>query len=147
MPMFTTTPRNATHRSKLPQRLAPQIPTRGIYAAGGGLVSSAWRVSLDLDARTLSWGQSRGSGSSSIGPMDKEATVPVDEATLHKLVTLAEAAWQEPAPSEVSEPTVDYSELLVVSDGEEVFYHDGYGPIRRPGAAALLKRLRALAGM
>ena len=46
-PPRTTTNANTrpvTPRSKLPAAIQPLLPRHGVYVAGGGLVSSAWRV-------------------------------------------------------------------------------------------------------
>lgn len=39
----------------------------------------------------------------------------------------------------------DYDELVIVADGDDVFFLEGYGPIRRPIAAKAITELRAIA--
>jgi hypothetical protein len=147
MPAFSAAPRREAARSSLPIPLAPQIPRRGLYAAGGGLVSSAWRVALDLDTGVLRVGRSAKTGSSSIGPMPEEWKRCLDADTLHSLIEAADAAWREPDPLTPPNPTADYGEVLVIADDDAVFYHDGYGPIRRARAAKAVELLRIAAGL
>ena len=141
---FSSDPRPERDRRIVPQALAPQLPRRGIYAAGGGIVSSAWRGSIDLETANASFGQSTASGASSIGTMERQWSTQLDAQQLQTLVEAADAAWREPPPDGPPNPTADYSELLVLCDGDAIHYHDGYGPIRRPRAAELIERLRAL---
>ena len=44
---FSRAHRPTTPRSKLPAVTKPLLPKRGIYAAGGGLTSSGWRVVVE----------------------------------------------------------------------------------------------------
>ncbi len=141
---FSSDPRPEQDRSIVPRALAPQLPRRGVYAAGGGIVSSAWRVSIDLETATASFGHSAAAGASSIGKMERQWSAELDAPALRALIEAADAAWREPPPDGPPSPTADYSELLVLCDGDAIHYHDGYGPIRRPRAATLVERLRAL---
>jgi hypothetical protein len=143
----TTISRPITPRSKLPTAVLPLLPTHGVYAAGGGLVSSAWRVVLDLDAKTLYGGTASASNAPSFGPMDKESTKDLSPRNEQHLMGLAHAAWNEPPPSTPSDPTADYDEVLIVLEGEDAFFVQGYGPIRRAAAAKAIIELRAAAGL
>jgi hypothetical protein len=42
-------------------------------------------------------------------------------------------------------PTADYDEILVLANGDEVVFLDGFGPIKGGSAEELVKRLRQLA--
>lgn len=139
--------RPVTKRTALPAAIQPLLPRHGVYAAGGGLVSSAWRVVLDLDAQTLYGGTATGSNAPSFGPMDKEATRPLTPPNAQHLMQLAYAAWSEPAPERPPSPTADYDEVFLVLEGDDAFYLQGFGPIRRPKAAAAIVELRAAAGL
>ena len=51
-----------------------------------------------------------------------------------------------PRPSR-AEPTADYDEIVIVCDGDDCFFLEGYGPIKRPAAAKLIEMLRAAGGL
>jgi hypothetical protein len=139
--------REITPRAKLPAAIQPLLPRNGVYAAGGGLVSSAWRVVLDLDARTIYGGTTRAANAPSFGPMERESTKPLSARNQELLMGLAHAAWSEPAPREPPSPTADYDELFIVLEGDDTLFVEGFGPIRRPGAAKAIVELRAAAGL
>lgn len=138
--------RPITPRNKLPPALLPLLPKHGVYIAGGGLVSSAWRVVLDLDAKTLYGGTAAASNAPSFGPMDKESTKELSPRNEQHLMGLAHAAWNEP-PSAPEDATVDYDEVFIVLEGDDTFYLQGFGPIRRPAAAKAIIEFRAAAGL
>jgi hypothetical protein len=139
--------RPITPRSQLPAAIQPLLPKHGVYVAGGGLVSSAWRVVLDLDAKTIYAGSATHPNAPSFGPMDKEATKDLSQRNQELLMGLANAAWAEPAAKDPPNPTADYDELFIVLEGDDTFYLEGYGPIRQPGAAKAIVELRAAAGL
>lgn len=142
-----TTTLPTTPRSQLPAAILPHLPMKGIYAAGGGLVSSAWRVVVDLDRRTVFGGSSQDANAPSYGKLDKETTRPLSAANEQLLWQLARDAWAEPPSQSPPRPTADYDEILVVVDGDDAFYLQGYGPIRQPRAAKAITELRAAAGL
>ena len=149
-PPRTTTNANArpvTPRSKLPAAIQPLLPRHGVYVAGGGLVSSAWRVILDLEAKTLYGGTASASNAPSTGPMEKEANKDLSQRNEQLLMELANAAWNEVPPAEEMDPTVDYDEVFIVVSGDDAFFLQGHGPIRRPLAAKAIIELRAAAGL
>jgi hypothetical protein len=139
--------RPVTPRSKLPAAILPLLPKHGVYAAGGGLVSSAWRVVLDLDAKTIYAGSATRANAPSFGPMDKETTKDLSQRNQELLMGLANAAWAEPPSKHPPDPTVDYDELFIVLEGDDTFYLEGYGPIRQPAAVKAIVELRAAAGL
>ena len=141
------TARPAQARAALPPALATLVPRNGIFAAGGGLVSPAWRVVVDIDANTVFGGSMDGANTSSTGPMDHESRRALTPRNKNHLMQMAYSAWAEPPPSKPSEPTADYDEVLVVAEGDQVFYLEGYGPIRQPLAAAAIVEVRAAAGL
>jgi len=143
----TPAARAVTPRSKLPEKVAPLVPRHGIYAAGGGLTSAPWRVVVDDDANTIYGGSSRQQNASSLGKLETEQTKPLTPRNKELLGKLAADAWTEPAPATPPEPTADYDEIVIVADGDDCFYLEGYGPIRRPAAAKLIEMLRAAAGL
>jgi hypothetical protein len=142
-----TTPRAITPRAKLPDAVKPLLPQHGIYLAGGGLVSSAWRVVIDTDANTIYGGTASEANAPSYGKMDKEKRKDLSPRNEVLLMRLAEDAWREVPPKETIDPTVDYDEIMIVLDGDDAFYLQGYGPIRRPLAAKAIIELRAAAGL
>src|SRR5688500_302174 len=122
-----TANRQLTAREKLPEVVKPLLPQRGFYAAGGGMVSSAWRVVVDRDAKTIYAGTAAGPNAASFGKMEKEATRPLSERNDGHLAQLAEAAWREQAAPNV-DVTADYDEILILVDGPDAFFLQGYGP-------------------
>ena len=136
-------PRQITPRAKLPSSIQPLVPQHGIYVAGGGLTSAAWRVVIDTDANTVFAGSSKAHGAPSFGKLDSERTNPLTPANKDHLMKMANDAWTEAAPATRPAPIADYDELLIISDGADTFYLQGFGPIRRPLAAKLIEELRA----
>jgi hypothetical protein len=150
-PEATTPPMTAnrpvTPRKDLPAAIQPLLPQHGIYVAGGGLVSTPWRIVVDIDADTIFVGSSETANAPSYGPLDKEATKPLSPRNETHLMQMAYAAWAEPPPAEPPNPIADYDEILVVLEGNDAFYLQGYGPIRQPVAAKAIVELRAAAGL
>jgi len=149
-PRRTTVNANArpvTPRSTLPAAIQPLLPKHGVYVAGGGTVSTAWRVILDLEAKTLYGGTASTSNAPSFGPMDKESKKDLSQRNEELLMELSNAAWNEVPPDEAVNPTADYDEVFIVVSGDDAFYLQGYGPIRRPLAAKAIIELRAAAGL
>lgn len=140
-------PRQITPRVKLPPAIQAGLPRHGIYAAGGGLMSASWRVVVDTDAMTIYGGSSPAANASSIGKLDQEATRPLSPRNRDLLMKLAADAWTEAPPAHPDDPTADYDEIFVVLDGDDTFYLEGFGPIRRPLAAKAIVELRAAAGL
>lgn len=138
--------RRITPRDKLPEVIKPLLPQRGFYAAGGGLVSSSWRVVVDRDAKTIVAGTAAGPNAASFGKLDKEVTKPLSQRNNAHLTELAEAAWRE-APGQPEHGTADYEEILIIVDGGDAFYLQGFGPIKQPAAAKAIEELRAAAGL
>jgi hypothetical protein len=136
-----------TPRSKLPAAIAPLVPKHGIYAAGGGLVSTGWRYVIDFDASTAVGGATKRQGQPSYGPLAGSTTKRLSAADLAKVTKLAAAAWAESPPKQAPKPTADYDEILIVADGDDVFFLEGYGPIRRPIAASAITLVRDLGKM
>jgi hypothetical protein len=141
-----TADRRITPRDKLPEVIKPLLPQRGFYAAGGGLVSSSWRVVVDRDAKTIFAGTAEGPNAASFGKLDKEATKPLSQRNDTHLTELCEAAWRE-APAKPTDATADYDEILIIVDGGDAFFLQGFGPIKQPAAAKAIEELRAAAGL
>lgn len=139
--------RTITPRAQLPAAIQPLLPKNGVYVAGGGLVSSAWRVVIDLDAKTIYAGSASRANAPSFGPMDKEATKDLSQRNQELLMGLANAARNEPASKDPPNPTADYDELFIVLEGGDTFFLEGYGPIRQPAAAKAIVEIRAAAGL
>lgn len=136
----------ATH-ADLPRAIQKLVPAHGLYAAGGGLTSSPWRIIVDIDAKTISSGTAAKHNAPSFGPMDAEASHPLADDDKQRLMQLASASRSEPQIGLPHAPTADYDEILVVADGDDVFFENGFGPIRRPNATKLIAELRKLAGL
>jgi len=139
---FSEQPRAAIPRATLPVALRPQLPRRGIYAAGGGITSSSWRIVVDLATGELSSGENRATHSASTGDMPDLQRVRLPAEVLTELVARADKTWRTaPAPAL---NVADYSEVLVVADGEEVFLLEGFGPIQGQEGQSLIRRLQEL---
>jgi hypothetical protein len=136
--------RRVVARASLPQVIRPNLPGRGVYAAGGGLVSSAWRVVVDFGDGELRAGWTRRPSAPSYGPMEKETKRKLQAAEVAELQGLTEKAWRAPEPP-LSPPIADYDEILIAVDRDDAFFLQGYGPIRAAEAEAVIDRLRALA--
>ncbi|HEY0708093.1 MAG TPA: hypothetical protein VGG33_14915 [Polyangia bacterium] len=154
---FAKKPRPTRSRNDVPEDILALLPWQGIYAVAGGTISPAWRVVV-TSSGDLRAGSSAKPGASTTALIDKKRR-KLDLATLTELVTLADRAWREtdggkkktvaktppaPLPKVPENPleAVDYGEFLVIADGPQVFVLDPQGPITRPAAAALIKRLQ-----
>lgn len=140
---FDTAKRPTTPREKLPAAIRPLLPTRGIYAAGGGLTSSSWRIIVDIDKGELVVGENPKVNSKSFGPMPRDHRVTLPRALVMELVGLADAAWRH-RRALPPHPIADYDELLVLVDGDDAFKAQGYGPMGKGPHKALLDRLHQL---
>lgn len=145
-PVVTAKRTEVTPRSKLPTAIQKLLPVHGVYIAGGGTMSTAWRVIVDYDKKTV-YGGTAGKSSPSYGAMAKEATNPLSPRNEVHLARVAEDVWREEPPKEQVDPTADYDEIFVVLDGDDAFFLQGFGPIRRPVAAQAIIEFRAAAGL
>jgi hypothetical protein len=136
--------RRSTRLDIIPSTIRPLLPKHGMYAAGGGTKSTPWRTVVDLDAETVTSSNSQTVGAMWFGKLDHELTRRLTEKEHVELIKLAERAWHEPMPT-LTSPTAEYDEVLVAVDGDDVFFLEGYGPIRPPKAAALLNTLKVIA--
>jgi hypothetical protein len=143
----TNGPRAITSRATLPVAIQPLLPARGMYLAGGGRGASAWRVVVDLDKKTIYGGTAPRANSPSMGQMTKEDTRDLSQRNQVYLVKLAEDVWREVPPAEPASPASEYDEIFVILDGNDAFFLQGYGPIRRPLAAKAIIEFRAAAGL
>lgn len=142
-----TVPRVITPRSQLPSAILPLLPKNGIYVAGGGFVSTPWRIVVDLDQKTIYSGTADASNVPSYGPMDHESMKELSPRNGSHLMKLAHIAWTEPPPKSPPDPVADYDEIFIVVEGDDTFFLQGFGPIRRPEAAKAIVELRAAAGI
>lgn len=146
-PVVTAKRTEITPRAKLPPAIQKLLPAHGVYIAGGGLVSTAWRVVVDYDKKTIYGGTAKQANAPSFGAMSKEASNPLSPRNEVHLTRLAEDVWREEPPKDRLDPTADYDEIFVVLDGDDAFYLQGFGPIRRPIAAQAIIEFRAAAGL
>jgi hypothetical protein len=159
---FSKKPRPSRTRNDLHDEILALLPWQGIYAAAGGTISPAWRVVV-TSSGDLRAGSNGKPGASTTALVDRKRR-RFDKATLAEIIAMADRVWREPEPGKTkrrgkatstSSPTpaapvggdpfaaVDYGELLVIADGPQVFILIEQGPITRPAAAALIKRLQA----
>ncbi|MCA9562014.1 MAG: hypothetical protein KC561_00930 [Myxococcales bacterium] len=142
---FDQSPRPSVTRDTLPPPIQELLPTRAIYAAGGGLTSSAWRIVIDLDEDTIFLGRSEADNASTVGEMDREYSGAIPPTDLAVLIALADVTWRE--GYELPEDIIaDYDEIIVLVDGDDAIMLEGFGPFRAPSAAFdLVEGLRAAA--
>jgi hypothetical protein len=136
---FSRKPRRAQPRTVLSDDLQALMPWQGIYAAGSGVASPAWRVVVTVEG-DLRAGSNAKPGSSPIALVDKKRR-KLEPAVLADLMKLADRAWREKRGKDDENP--EYSEMLVVADGADVFQLDGKGPVKGGAAEELVQRLKA----
>jgi hypothetical protein len=133
-------------RAKLAAAIQPLLPKRGLYAAGGGFMSTPWRIVVELDdhgTATLRAGKGTQRGGSSDGPMT-ETTRQLDAATTADVMDCGNRAWREKREPNLH-PIADYDEVLAVLDGDDTFWLEGFGPIRGGAAEQCIAKLSTLA--
>jgi hypothetical protein len=135
---FSKKPRQAQSRNTLSDDLQALMPWQGIYAAGSGLSAPAWRVVVTVEG-DLRAGSNAKPGSSPIALLDKKRR-KLDPAVLAELMKLADRAWREKRGE--GKPNPEYSEVLVLADGAEVFQATGSGPLVGGAAQQLVRRLK-----
>ncbi len=142
MAEFSRAPRPVTAAANIAPALLDRTRSVAIYAAGGGLTSTPWRVELDLLGHCLA---ARGTspGQSSLGHLPDQRRSMLSTEELTGIVGLADRVWREPR-SPNTQPTADYDEVLLFRDGAEQFFLQGFGPFRGGAAQELIARLRAL---
>jgi hypothetical protein len=127
-------------RDTLPNAIGPLVPKNGIYAAGGGLMSSPWRIVLDYDAKQVKFGRDTKVRAPSFAEMAEIGSRAVGDETLSG-VYIADKGLRE-AEITPSSPVADYSEIVIVCKSDDCVYYNPYGPARAPEAKQLLKVLR-----
>ena len=138
-------PRRNTPLAIVPGTVQPLLPKHGIYAHGGGTATTPWRTIVDLDAGTVTAATSSSVGGLPFDKMEHTSTRPLTDAERTVFTGLSERAWREPMPT-LSHPTGDYGEVLATTDGDDAFYLDGFGPMQPAAAAALVNKLKLIAG-
>lgn len=135
--------RRSTPLSRVPEVIRAGLPNQAIYAAGGGLTSTAWRVVLEVSGRVTA-GRGDSPGGPSHGPLPITWSAGVPFAQVRELVQLADRVWRE-ARSPNLHPTADYDEVLAMRDDGDVFFAQGFGRLRGGAAEQLIARLRRVA--
>jgi hypothetical protein len=131
-------------RDTLPKAIEPLVPKHGIYAAGGGLMSSPWRIVLDYDAKQVKFGRDKKVRAPSFAEMAETGARAVGDETL-SVVHIADKSLREAEIARTS-PIADYSEIVIACKGDDCIYYNPYGPARAPEAQQLLKVLRGACG-
>jgi hypothetical protein len=105
-------------------------------------------VVVDYDAKTIASGTTAQHGAPSYGKLDHEATKPLADADRDRLARrgTTRGSSHHRARPHLRSPIADYDKLLIVADGDDTFYLEGFGPIRRSVAADVLRDLRGIAG-
>lgn len=139
-------PRTSIARRELPPEITALVPAHGVYLAGGGEKSEVFRVVVDTDAKTIYTGKAP-PGSAIHGKLVDEHTRELTPRNEAHLMRLCANAWAEPAPATQPDPVAGYDEVLVIADGDELFFLQGRGPIKRPKAVSAIEALRAAAAL
>jgi hypothetical protein len=122
------------------------VPQHGVYLAGGGEKSEVFRVIVDTDAKTIYTG--KGPPATPLhGNLPEERTRELTPRNEEHLMKLCADAWAEPAPTAPEDPVQGYDEFFIVADGNELFFVQGKGPIKRPKAVKAIEALRAAAAL
>jgi hypothetical protein len=132
-------------RASVPEVVRANLPQHGIYAAGGGLTSGSWRITVDYKTGTMVWGRNKAQNSKSFEPMPESGSKVLGEETL-SVLHIHERAYTSEGLDSPRNPNADYSDYVVIADGDKVFTRDHYGPARGEAATRLLRTLRAAAG-
>ena len=97
---------------------------------------------VDLDSRQLFTGVNPRMSSSSFGPMPKHKKIKLRFEDAARIVRMADRVWRA-KHAVPARPIADYQEIIILVDGDEAFYLEGFGPIRSPEGKALLKKLQS----
>lgn len=138
-------PRTSIARRELPPEITALVPAHGVYLAGGGDKSDVFRVVVDTDAKTIYTGKAA-PGTALHSKLADEHTRELTPRNEAHLMRLCAAAWAEP-PAAQPDPVAGYDELLVIADGDELFFLQGHGPIKQPKAVTAIEALRAAAAL
>lgn len=145
-PVFPGVSGQILPRGEVHQRYRGQLPTRGVLAAGGGLVSHSWRVTVDLELGLLVAHSATRPGVPAYGELGETTKRKLSLEHLERIKTL----WgQLLDPSRHPEPqttvTADSTQLLIACDETDAFELAPPGPITQGSAGRLLKLLGELA--
>jgi hypothetical protein len=133
-------------RRQLPSDIQPLVPQHGIFLSGGGAKSEVFRVVIDTDAKTIYTAKAP-AGTPLHGKLADEHTRELTPRNEAHLTRLSADAWSEPAPATEPSPVEGYDEFLVIADGDELLFLQGFGPIKRPKAVTAIEALRAAAAL
>lgn len=138
----------ALKREQVSAAVRALLPQHGLYAAGGGINSSAWRVIISTDSKppNFTWGTSSTKNASSCDAMmQKNGNGTLSEKDVEKLMKVAEEAKKDQPAKPLM--TMSYDEILVICEGDVCHKLNGYGPIQAKHAAELIKKMRSAAGL
>ncbi len=138
--------RATVSRADVPVAIQKLLPKHGVLLAGGGDKSPVFRIIVDTDAKTIYSGKAPPE-TPLHGALADERTRELTPPNEQHLMQLCMDAQSEPAPDVAPERVVGYDEILVIVDGDNVFYLPGRGPITRPHAVKAIEALRAAAAL
>jgi hypothetical protein len=133
-------------RADVPAEIQKLLPTHGVFLAGGGDKSPVFRIVIDTDAKTIYTGKAP-AATPLHGALAEERTRELTPPNEQHLMQLCMDAQSEPAPEVPPERVLGYDEILVIVDGDNVFFLQGRGPITRPRAIKAIEALRAAAAL
>ena len=135
-----------TSRAEVPAEFQKLVPKHGVFVTGGGDKSPVYRIVVDTDAKTIYTGKAP-AATPLTGALAEERTRELTPPNEQHLIQLCMDAQSEPAPEVAPERVVGYDEILVIVDGDNVFFLQGRGPITRPHAVKAIEALRAAAAL
>lgn len=135
-----------TTRAQVPAEFAKLVPQHGVLLAGGGEKSPVFRIVVDTDAKTIYTGKAP-AATPLHSALAEERTRELTPPNENLLMRLAFDAKNETPPAQAPERVQGYDEILVVAEGDSVFFLQGQGPITRPRAIKAIEALRAAAAL
>ena len=135
-----------TSRAEVPAEYQKLLPKHGVFVTGGGEKSPVYRIVVDTDAKTIYTGKAP-AATPLTGALAEERTRELTPPNEQHLMQLANEAKAEPAPAQPPERVKGYDEIFVVADGDELFFVQGNGPIKRPKTVEAIEALRAAAAL
>lgn len=135
--------RRYTPLERVPEVIRTRLQNNSIYAAGGGLTSTPWRVVLSLYGAVYA-GVGDQAGAASHERLTHEWSARISDPELHRIVMVADRAWREQQPPNLH-PTADYDEVVALRDPSGVFFAQGFGRFRGGALAELVAIVRRTA--
>jgi len=122
---------NMSTYKDLPEQAVKFIPQNGILFASGGFMSSARRMAIDFDKKTLKYFEDNDQNADpfKISP-NKEEHLTIDQ--IKKIVDMSNGIWESDKSFSNMPPIVDFEVTLIMSSYTDLVRYykmiDSYGP-------------------